>query len=226
MKRRYWNDELEPCIVKYCLKYQYDRIMYMKCVQRFCPAGLVTVPRELDEAEGQYPFSEDQVPTVEDLIKVCAALKCEAITSDLQEGLCRSAKCDVMMSRDEDDISQSDSMSGLLPATATATSSSSSNRLQLMYYSLLNLCGKSNCPSSRGADFLDCMALHCYPELPEGKNSESQIDSDANSVEESEPGLMRKRRVNAINAQCIQSQCGSKSGSARKICMINFCHGR
>ena len=197
--------------------------MYMKCVQRYCPAGLVTVPRELEgEGEGEYPTS-----SVDDVIRVCAALKCDAVTSKLQESLCRSAQCDAFMPTAEEELGQPEAMSRLLPEAPESLppSATSSHRLRLMHYSLLNLCGELNCPSTRGADYLDCMALHCYPDLPD-TSSETGSDSNANKVDQSEPELMRKRRVNAINAQCIQSQCGSKSGSQRKICMINYCHGR
>ena len=198
--------------------------MYMKCVQRYCPAGLVTVPRELEEGDGDGDYPE---LSVDDVIRVCAALGCDAVTSKLQERLCRSAQCDAMMSTAEEELGQSDTLSRLLPEgpESLPPSATSSNRLRLMHYSLLNLCGGLNCPSSRGADYLDCMALHCYPELPD-TSSETGSDSNAIKVDQSEPELMRKRRVNAINAQCIQSRCANKSGPQRKICMINFCHGR
>ena len=219
----------------------------MKCVQRYCPAGLVTVPRELEE-DGAAPGGI----SVDDVIKLCAALKCDAVTSTLQETLCLSAHCDEVVSTVEgagtsrmmlhDDATASQSPHLENGSRVSGKDSSSSQRLRLMRYSLLNLCGEVHCPSSRGADFLDCMALRCYPtatrdetedltEIPEPAASSDQQQqprdsSDANRVDQSAPGLMRKRRVNAINAQCIQSQCGSKSGPARRLCMINFCHGR
>ncbi len=246
LKRRYWNDELEPCIVKYCLKYQYDRFKYMKCVQRFCPSGLVTVPREIENED--YPSTslvsgEPQSPTLDEVVRVCATLQCQAISSQLQEVLCRSAKCDLVLSGQveeeaEEESTRPESLSSLMPELPS-TAAGSTPRLRLLHYSLLNMCGELNCPDLHGADYLNCMALHCSGGTGEGEERAGGSDSGgaagklaagAGDVSRgdasSEPALMRKRRVNAVNAQCIQSQCGSKTGPARKICMINFCHGR
>ncbi len=302
LKRRYWNDELEPCLIKYCLKYQYDRTMYIKCVQRYCSAGLVTIPRDLDELEPEDQSSEIShlLPSVDDAFKVCDALYCQSMTSHLEHLICMSVHCEQIMSYISGDNDRADPISRFAAMHHMYPTGLSRDRMRLLQFSLLNLCGQASCSGSGGADYLQCMARNCYSQRrekksiqekkhyvdleeqtaqsevgklmhemhqlgsnkiniqpdPSSENSHSkwkrnqakqslnknksqpslgkyQLDAslDENQLEsslekdQSEPGLMRKRRVNAISAQCIMSQCGQKGGVARKMCIIRLCHG-
>lgn len=89
-KDRFWNDDLEPCIMKYCLRHQMQTLRYMKCIRRHCPSGLVTVPRDL-EAEMQDTW---QLPQQETKVNhVCAKLFCGYIVPTAARAACVLATC-------------------------------------------------------------------------------------------------------------------------------------
>ncbi len=259
--------------------------MYIKCVQRYCSAGLVTIPRDLEEEEENQ--STDTIshllPSAEDALKVCDALYCQSIASHLEHLICLSKRCAPIVSYMSGDTHQLDRLSSLAVMHHLYPLGSTGDRLRLLQFSLLSLCGTESCSEFTGADFLQCVARECNgrhmekkslqtkkhetqethdtmgqsddsilkqqtdssqsePGLiksnwkrsqsdPDLENSQlepslEKIQSESSSEKsQSEPSLMRKRRVNAISAQCIMSQCGRKGGVQRKLCIMRFCHG-
>ncbi len=198
----------------------------MKCVHKYCSAGLITVPRELEDEEGdqsKYETSE-LLPSGDEYRKICEALNCHSLESQFEHRVCMVAKCSDFISPELDErqtrpeLDQQPDMESPVKA--------SSERIQLLQYSLMSLCGQLLCRSSSGAVYLDCMAENCYDFPMDGDDyltEPESLSSDGSII--AEKSLMRKRRVNAISAQCIESQCSGKGGVSRKLCIMKNCHG-
>ncbi len=49
LRRRYWNDDIQPCIEKFCMRFLRSK-SYVHCLQHYCPGSLLAVPRDLEDA--------------------------------------------------------------------------------------------------------------------------------------------------------------------------------
>lgn len=147
--RRYWNDEWEACIFKYCMDIAgYE---YMKCMNKHCRGALVQVPRDVDSQEE--PSVGHQVkPTGVQLI--CAGLLCQHVTSAHQLVSCFRSKC----------------LDGELNVLATAagvlgqkSNEGSQSELADIASELetTGLCAFLRCGSRHGADYMECVTSQC-----------------------------------------------------------------
>lgn len=51
-QRRYWNDDIQPCISKYCIRKR-ETMNYIRCLQRYCVGRMMVSTRSLGSWEDQ-----------------------------------------------------------------------------------------------------------------------------------------------------------------------------
>ncbi|KAK2152277.1 hypothetical protein LSH36_335g01012 [Paralvinella palmiformis] len=199
LKRRYWNDDIQPCIEKYCLPYQGKKV-YIKCLQHFCPAGLLAVPRDLD-ATSLFPVAMilgDTEFCADDFLD-----NSPTIVGSLDND-CTSGHCDV----------------DNLFSTAGADGDTS---LEAFKYGVYKLCKASLCKDTRGEAHYDCVRERCCGR----QRSDSSSAISKRMVErlaKPETSWTRKRRVNDEVTQCIQSYCSGKQSHDRLVCIVKNCN--
>ncbi len=197
--RRFWNDDLEACILKYCLRYQGEGHGYMRCIIKHCPAGLVTVHREIDYND----LPSDQL---NGLKSVCAKLLCQQATSPEDFVTCAITKCG--LTRDAPD----NKMSHGMVETNGRTDSSSNDIADVLDEMIrFDTCGAKVCGAYHGGSYLRCLKQFCKDTNMDSTNTLKPVSS--------------KRRVNSATAVCLRQndKACNAAGLSRRDCITRLC---
>ncbi|ELU06410.1 hypothetical protein CAPTEDRAFT_198395 [Capitella teleta] len=199
LKRRYWGDDVQPCIEKYCMQYVTSKL-YWKCLSDFCPAGLLIIPRDLDmEAE------EEEAPL-------------DGLTEEIDESVSFDweSVCPVGGAKDLDAVKSCTTKS------CVAVAMLSRSRQSALSITALQLCGRWSCRGTQGEEALQCLRQKC---CPGGAGVSADSDALTSGSMEADHPLARKRRVNDEVSQCIQSYCSGKNESSYRLwCIVNKCN--
>ena len=242
LERRYWNDDLEPCIIKYCLKFRHVMRNYMHCIQKYCPSGLVTVPRDIPK-EVELMDSMDNKPATFDVesqrVHGLCSLLCHNVKSPLLQKACALSRCHARndpQERDPDELEDPSPWTapvmwgnGIDSLVESNGVEDRTERQELLGKVKGNeLCGLVLCLTLHGAEFLDCVQERCRGQEPEEAPTDiagAVVEDSYTATDESDRTLKRKRRINDDVSQCIQSYCGSiASEVGRLACIVRSCH--
>ena len=182
----------------------------MKCIRKHCPAGLVTVPRDLDydSAALSNQWSGDQ--------QMCAALFCNDVTSAEELSQCVQSKCPARVA-DVNELEDGRSVEGLSEENPTPS---------VLEILRTDLCATENCVGYHGGSYLRCFKRFCpQTTFPTGQarrhgwrgaapKRPDQHDTEA---------VVSKRRVNAGLALCLDKHGSKCQGARRAICLTSYC---
>ena len=175
----------------------------MRCISKHCPAGLVTVPRDVDDDDDV----SEALDTSSNLQRMCAYIQCGHTSNPQELYECVRTKCDTSL--------------------VGSTVDSSPAALEPDALLRLDICALTECKGRHGAAYLDCMEQRCSPQLEdtERNDEETEVKKDVDLLSPDFP-LVRKRRVNPAMALCIDKHSTKCSGERleRAVCLKNYCN--
>ena len=218
--------------------------LYWKCLSEYCPAGLLVIPRDLDNEghvtaerdvdDGDYPGMTNGV---------VGALS-EMDETAVLEGLDWGSVCPRQPGQGGTgggDLEQA--VKACTSKSCVALSMLSAGRQASLETSLLQVCWLLRCrdeETTSHAHVRQCLQDKCCIGISQpagasqlssragGHGSTYQLlsqHSPSSASLDSDPPLARKRRVNDEVSQCIQSYCSGKHAYNNRLwCIVNKCN--
>jgi hypothetical protein len=232
---RYWNDDLYPCIEKYCGQYvhnNHNTNLYVRCLSKYCQRGVLTVPaREIeDEEDALAPLDVDGEEDNRPMGSSDSEFGSESLLKDQVFTLiayCHQMLCPLDHEQDFSvfwNCAEDKCVPWFESAWRQQHPEKASGRSKM---SLLKGAIEQLKPSQGNRGLArPKISASTTPVLRCTEDRIGEPGCDWKTLyEQKNAPLARKRRINDDVSQCIQSYCGGKNDlSQRMFCVIKHCH--
>ncbi len=159
--------------------------------------------------------------------RICGLIFCHQMSTRVTRHLCMVTKCNPAFIKKQikDQLNTLSTKSELSYQNQPLLH----NRIQehgVLLEALFSHCRDHYCEGARGShSYQQCAVRNCYGILARMNHMKNE-DRVISNFDEEDQGMsnVTKRRVNAISAQCIASQCGRRRGTLRKVCIMQYCN--